>query len=253
MCSARLRPNCIRRSVSATEYVALSGVVFMVEDDKEEKATEQMFAMVGRVITRWSFVESRLCNIFIVCTGDVAASPPPDGFLDFGECSVPMSVFYSVENFRGKLALIDAALDPYVAVSKSSSDEFRGQWARLRDKARKLSLKRNKLAHYTVLPGLIDDDGTDEPRLVPPYGSPKYYREVGLLTGPNSISIKQIQDLEYAMCILEERLKEFTYSLARNEELFDKYVSRLARRIEKRGYRDPTRLKRLKLAISSLP
>jgi hypothetical protein len=42
--------------------------------------------------------------LFSICVGDVASEP--DGCLDFGVNSVPNAVFYSVENFRGKLRAV---------------------------------------------------------------------------------------------------------------------------------------------------
>ena len=222
----------------------------MATNDKGEAATEQMFALVGRTITRWSFVESELCSIFLVCATDVV---PMRSGLDFGECAVATAIFYSVENFRGKLSLIDAALGAYVPKHGDWAISIHAEWAKLRDKTRKLSLKRNVLAHHMVLPGY--DDGENEvrpPRLVPAYKSPAYFRETGLNPTKNTRNIHYLTQLEYAFFLLERKLRKFAHSVASREELFDKYAERLARRIQSHGLRDPTRGERLKLAISSL-
>ena len=222
----------------------------MMVNDKGEQATEQMFALVGRAITRWSFVENELCSIFMVCTSDVV---PMRHGLDFGECAVPNAVFYSVENFRGKLALIDAALGAYVRKWEDWEMAIHADWTKLREKTRKLSLRRNRLAHYMVLPGF--DDGDDDlarpPRLVPPYGSPAFMRETGLRPGKLTLSPQHVSHLEYAFFLLEKKLKEFAYRLASQEELFDLYVERLTRRTDSHCRRDPSRAERLRRAISS--
>lgn len=222
----------------------------MASDDIGKKETEQMFALIGRAITRWSFVEERLCSIFLVCTSDVASDP--GGGLNFMDSTVGNHVFYSVENFRGKLNLVDTSLNAYVPKSDEWAISLRSDWARLRDKTRKLSLRRNKLAHFTVLPGYEFDEGIVEPRLVPPYGSPAYYAETGIWPGKLTFSKTQIGHLEHAFFILEEKLCAFAFRLARQEELFDIYAQRLVRRIETHSHRDQIRAERLKLALSSL-
>lgn len=222
----------------------------MTELDKGVEATEQMFAAIGHAITRWSFVEEQLCNIFTVCTHDVAARP--EGGLDFGYAAVPTAVFFAVESFRGKVSIVDAAVSARLHISSETITNLKLDWARLREKARKLSLKRNRLAHYTVLPGFDLDNDSISPRLVPPIGSPGYWRETGLNPGKQSLTLHQLRHLEQAFCILEEKLRLFAHTLARNEELFDRYAQRLASRIRSHSRKDPIRAERLKRALSSL-
>jgi hypothetical protein len=218
----------------------------MTEIDKGREQTEQMFALIGKAITNWSFVEEQLCHVFEICAGPV--STRPDGghwFLD----SVPSAVFYSVENFRGKLSLIDAALNARAAGPWDWAQEIRADWARLRDKARKLSLKRNKLAHWTVLPG-YDYEGTIPPRLVPPIGSPNYYRATGL-SGKLTLQLQHLSHLNHAFFLLQQKIRDFTVCLGRREELFDKYVEQLAHQVRSHCHSDPSRAERLERALSS--
>lgn len=221
----------------------------MDETDKGRLETRQMFQSVGRAITRWSFVEERLGAIFMVCTSDVVADQ--EGGLDFGEASVPQAVFYAVESFRGKLNLVDAAVSTKLNEPGEWATELKIEWGRLRDKTRRLSLKRNKLAHYTVLPGYDCDSRTISPRLVPPYGSPGYYQETGTGPGAKTLRLLHLSHLDQAFGLLESRLRDFAYRLARQEELFDIYAQRVARRIQTHCRQDPKRGERLKLAISS--
>lgn len=239
-----------RASVSAWERVSLGFGRFMADVDKGVEATEQMFAAIGVAITRWSFVEEQLCNLFTVCTHDVSARP--DGGLDFGSASVPTAVFFAVESFRGKLSITDAAVSARLCLSDASVVQLKLDWARLCEKARKLSLKRNRLAHYTVLPGFDLDEGTIQPRLVPAIGSPGYWRETGSSPGKQALTLQQLRHLDHAFCILENKLRALTQNLARNEELFDRYAQRLANRIHSHSHKDPIRAERLKRALSSL-
>lgn len=207
-----------------------------------------MFALIGRAITRWSFVEEDLSRIFMVCTGDVVAKA--DGSLDFGTCGVHSAAFYAVESFRGKLSLVDAAIGSYVSWAVNSRGAVKAEWAKLREKARKLSLKRNRLAHYMVLPGYDLDDGVIPPRLVPPIGSPGFYRETGINPGKNTLHLEHIRHMETAFCLLSDKLSDFCFRLARNEELFDIYAQKVARRIRVHSREGPRRAEVIRYFLS---
>lgn len=222
----------------------------MTDTDKGRLETARMFEMIGRAITGWSFVEERLSVIFMVCTADVAARP--EGGLDFDEVSVPQSVFFAVESFRGKLNLVDAAVSTRLHERDRWAIELNTEWRRLYEKTRKLSLKRNKLAHYTVLPGHDYDDQTIAPRLVPPYGSPGYYRETGISPGTQTLKLLHLTHLEQAFYLLEGKLRDFAYRLASQEELFELYVQRLARRVQAHSKHDPDRAEKLKIALKNI-
>jgi len=207
-----------------------------------------MFALIGRAINRWSFVEEELSHLFMVCMGEVIADP--EGGMDYGS-AVHSTVFYAVENFRGKLTLIDAALAAYVNWPDVERERIKDDWSRLREKARKLSLRRNKLAHFTVLPGYDLEDRTIPPQLLPPIGSPGYWKETGPRGGRSTILTNHLVHLIRAFCILEERIKEFSFALARDEALFDKYAEQVVRRIRTHSRRDPKRAEVLGRYLSS--
>lgn len=223
----------------------------MADENTGDRQTERMFASVGRAITRWSFVESELCSIFTVCSGSVVAMNR--GGLDFGNSSVPMAVFFSLESFRGKLAITDAAVMACCHFPGERSLELKRQWAKLHEKVRKLSHKRNRLAHYTVLPAFEDDDETIlPPRLVPPYGSPAYWRETGLGSGKKTLSLTHLSHLEQAFGLMAVKLRNFASDLAHSEELFDIYVRQAADRFRSHSRQDPTRAAKIARALSSL-
>jgi hypothetical protein len=221
----------------------------MSEYEKQFEATEQMFALVGRTITRWSFVESVLANIFAICTSPVCVSS--EGGIQYFDSQVPSHIFFSVESFRGKLGLADAAVTSRLMVSGLSENPIFADWNRLKEKARKLSQKRNKLAHWTVLPAFSDGDEIETARLVPAYGSPGYYAETGWRSTSATLRPIHIGHLHDAFCILEEKLKQFAVDLAQREEPFDRAARLLTHQIASLDRQDPSRSERIRQAVSS--
>lgn len=191
--------------------------------DQERKAdleTAQMFALVGRAISQWSMVELSLCNIFTVCVTSCPSrtAAPDGGFVSLMDSNVPTAVFYSVENFRGKLGLVDAALTARVYENGQWAQTIRSDWATLREKVRKLSRKRNELAHWTVTPATPDDeDGPHPARLMPPFGSPGWWKETGGNPEGSAKSAKQIADWFHAFALIDENFGSFT-KLSRNTQ-----------------------------------
>ena len=213
-----------------------------------------MFAMVGRAITQWSFVEDRLCNLFSVCVGSAVLSNKHGG-IEFIESWTPMWVFYAAEAFNTKRSLVDAAITAHVHMVPDE-DALKAEWAKLSDKARKLSHKRNKLAHWTVRPAQRTGTAAKhEPiapaRLMPPYGSPKYWRETGWNPPGHSLSLVQVGHIEKAFYLYCGKVHEFTRKLAGIQELRDKHVLLALRRLASDDQLDPTLLEHVKRALAS--
>jgi len=222
----------------------------MDDDDKVDRANEQMFALVGRAITQWSYVEQNLCSIFTICTSHVV--PMREGGLHYLDFQVPNAVFYSVENFRSKLGLVDAALINRALGQEPWAVEAREEWAKLQQKVRKLSLKRNRLAHWTVLPAADYGDEFYDARLVPPYGSPGYWRETGIRPTNQTMKPTHIQHLEMAFYLVSQKLKDYAKSLVQREELYGRSVGLTASLIRSRYDIDPTHAEEIKLRLTSL-
>lgn len=243
-----------RASVSASERRSRGSSLAMDQDNKAEAATEQMFAAVGRAITQWSFAEHALCNIFIACSAAsssrIAQDDDDDGSTSWIDHQVPTAVFHSVENFRGKLKLIDAALLARVPDYEPWGIELREDWARLREKARKLSLKRNRLAHWTVIPAVADETFYDA-KLMPPYGSPGWWEETAFRPAGNSLTRSQVEHLEYAYYLLEIRLRGFWRKLAQSRELSDKYDQLTVRLVRSHDRLNPNRGERIRRDLAS--
>jgi hypothetical protein len=222
----------------------------MDKEDKAKTATEQMFGLVGRAITQWSFVEQALSNIFIMCVTPCPSKPGPDGHTSFIDSQVPTAIFYSIESFRGKLGLVDAALLARVSDRAAWAEELRVDWARLRDKARKLSLKRNRLAHWTVIPASQHYDVFHEAALLPPFGSPGWWTATGLNPGER-LKPLHVEHLCTAFCIIEERLRAFQKRLGQSQGLFDIYDQLTARLIRSHDRLNPTRGERIRRDLAS--
>ena len=211
-----------------------------------------MFALVGSVITRWSFVEESLWRIFAICTSPVHASS--EGSLRFFDSQTATEVFYSIESFRGKLNMVDAAVLSQVRHCGDSREGMEDHWAKLKTKTNRLSRKRNKLAHWTVLPAMEDlkrDGRIHEARLVPPIGSPGYYQATGLDRAKATMKPLHIRHMDLAFSLITEKLVGFAFCLARHEALLDRSARLLARRIATLDRIDPNRAEQLRRALSS--
>ena len=175
-----------------------------------------MMAFVGEAITQWSFVEQTLSNIFTVCVVPCPTRPeaPDGGYVSFIDSAVPTAVFYSVESFRAKLGLVDAALLSRIKSSGNWADQLRSDWARLKDKTRKLALKRNSLAHGTVTPAFDDGEEFHESKLMPPFGSPNWWAETGSVPPGRTKSPEQMKHLIRAFAIMDGKLRCFYKNLA---------------------------------------
>lgn len=227
----------------------------MVATDTRFDLTEQMFAAVGRAITQWSFVESSLCNLFAVCVGTAVPLKQYDG-IEFVESWTPMWVFYAAEAFNTKRSLLNAAISAHL-YAVAERDELGAEWNKLSEKGRDLSLKRNKLAHWTVRPAQRTGTGDiHEPmapaRLMPPFGSPKYWRETGLYPPGVSLTTVQVGHIEKAFCLYDEKVRTFTGKLARTQALLDKDAELAMRRLLHDPRLSPSALAELERLLASL-
>jgi len=212
-----------------------------------------MFAQVGKAISQWSLVELSLCNIFTVCVTSCPSRPTPDGgFVSLLDSKVPEAIFYSVENFRGKLGMVDAAFFARVSENGKWAQELRSEWRKLHGKARKLSLKRNQLAHWTVTPALPDDeDGSHPSQLMPPYGSPNWWTELSVNPIGLAKSAKQVGDWIRAFSLIDAKLVCFQKQLAQHSRLTDKFDRLTVRLIQSHDRLSPTRGEWIRREIAS--
>lgn len=198
----------------------------MAVPNTREEATEQMFAAVGRAITQWGFVEERLFHLFALCVGNVLPIPKSSMGIQFIDSWVPMWVFYSLESFHAKRTILDAAVTGHL-YGISQEKELTQEWGKLSQKGRELAQRRNKLAHWTVLPAQprgtgAPEEGFGPARLMPTIGSPNYWRETGSKPKRKSLTEVQIGHIEKAFHLYSEKVRCFTRKLADVQELRDK-------------------------------
>lgn len=221
------------------------------DDKKSADETKQMLALVGEAISEWSFVELTLCNIFTVCVTSCPTKAGPDGYVTMIDSQVPTAIFYSVENFRSKLGMVESALFARICERDAWAEDIRTEWGRLKEKVRKLSLRRNKLAHWTVTPAQYDQDISIPAKLMPPYGSPGWYSETSSQPPGNHLDPKQVDEIVRAFSQIDEKLRAFYRSLARHPQLTEKYDVLCARLVEAHRRLDPDRGARLDEKLNS--
>jgi hypothetical protein len=99
-----------------------------------EEEEVRFYAAIGKALTQWQSIETGLANIFCAIVGRP------------GDSGLANIAFYSVENFRAKLAMTNN-----VATARFSFVPARNsEWCSLHKSAVARSKKRNFLAHYQL-------------------------------------------------------------------------------------------------------
>jgi hypothetical protein len=170
-----------------------------------------MYASIGQAITAWASLENALCSIHSVCTAPSLILYHPNGSgLQFFDPLVSAATFYAIDNFRSKPAMVDAVVQARFKHFEEAEDLV-AQWAKISEKARKLSLKRNKLAHFEV----IRLDG--KPSLVPPHRNPRSH---DYLFGTNRpMSAANVRHLILAFQLLSDKASSLAKAMAAHPEL----------------------------------
>lgn len=107
----------------------------------------KLYEAVGSAISRWAFIELQLYQVFAVCL-TLTALQPGGGFSV--DNRIPNAVLDSIEGFRGKLNMIDAAMLAALTGLDDQAVVLLRDWAVLRDKVNGLHWNRNALAHWTA-------------------------------------------------------------------------------------------------------
>jgi hypothetical protein len=93
------------------------------------------YMAIGMAITQWSFVEH---GLYLIARRAFGSDEQTDATLASG--------FFSIENFRSKLAFVDRAF-----AASPFADQFGQEWGGIREAVRGLSSRRNELAHSRVM------------------------------------------------------------------------------------------------------
>jgi len=186
---------------------------------------EQMFALVGMAITTWGYVEERLSEIFVVCAAPIVVTSAGAPQIIYGQ---PQHIFFSMDNLWGRLSLIDAALNEKTSWAVDTGQAIRDKWKRLKEKTRKKSNKRNKLAHWNMHTEFMPESQKLQSRLVPTFGSHSYYSAI--FSNDCSSSIKKADLNQYIESFrkLANELDDFKMEILKNEELLEESLQRLA-------------------------
>lgn len=150
----------------------------------------EFYAALGRAMDDWQLVEISLCNLF------ATTLRTPDE-------RVAAEVFYSVQNFRDKLSMVDAS----VKFVFWGHRDLLPKWEKLRKKVDRRSKRRNTIVHAHTWSEHIGD-GKMERRLGPQLALTRY---LDAQSSPQKhfISIKQMNEAGRSFRAVGIRLKEF--------------------------------------------
>ena len=159
------------------------------------------YFQIGSAITQWAHIEFGLFDVVSAAFEDPKESPLA-------------SAFYSVENFRSKLQLVEQV----VALKFRTTPHF-DDWIILHGKLESAAKARNKLAHYWVLIYPNDKPGlrmTLMPQLgnvrkTPPKKKPK--------KPPGALHVKDIAQLSRRFSLLSNALHNYASRLRGQERI----------------------------------
>lgn len=126
-----------------------------------------MHRAVGAALTDWTYIELQLHQIFAVCMS-LTAMQPGGGFS--ADHRIQHAVLDAIDGFRGKLCMIDAALQVALEGLDEDAASILRDWVGLRKKVNALHRNRNALAHWSVCRWANQDGSTLRVVLAPqPY------------------------------------------------------------------------------------
>jgi len=121
---------------------------------------EYFYQQLGKSIQAWLWVESEMYFLY-------------SAIMDSANQHLVSVTFNHIESFESKVTLIDRCLK---LILKQNSDEYE-KWKKLRAKAKKLNLKRNKIVHEPVHMCMQGDDMKSISI------SPSYFNALALVKG----------------------------------------------------------------------
>lgn len=151
-------------------------------------AETEFFAAIGGVIDSWQLVEIRLSNLFATCMRSPDERVGPE-------------VFYAVQNFRDKLAMVNAAVKFTLWGHKNLLPE----WTILHSAIDKKSKRRNRIVHAHTWPL---DEATKELKLGP-HLTLSSYIEAEANPQKSFITIAHLLEASKSFKILQQRIGAF--------------------------------------------
>jgi hypothetical protein len=141
----------------------------MTVDMLKELESKDFYELLGRATQSWSLIEYGICEIFSACISPRDIDPDTGGQTIF-DTYRPYAIFYSVENFRSKLAMVDATVDLTLESKDVDAMAIKERWRSAFNRASKLSQKRNRLSHWIILSTnrySINKDRSEEVMIAP--------------------------------------------------------------------------------------
>lgn len=160
---------------------------------------------IGLTITQWAHVEHALFQVVYRAFGNSENRGLAGGF-------------FSIENFRSKLAFVDR-----VAAASKEFEPFYAEWAKLRDDVRALSSRRNELAHSQVMVFLSAPEGRRY-AIVPLFGPKPSKKHNPQHPPPGSICVRDIDLTRLRFSKAFVRLTSLCCRIDGHEDLFAEHA-----------------------------
>ena len=158
--------------------------------DEDETGRAEYQRAIGEAVDNWQLVEMGLCGVFAT----VIRSP---------DARIAGEIFYAVQNFRDKLAMVDAA----VKFTLWRNEAILPAWAKLNKDAERQSRRRNAIVHRHTWSEHIGD-GVLSRKLGPPM---TLSRVLGTEDSDQKafIDVKQLREASASFLTIAQRARAF--------------------------------------------
>lgn len=211
-----------------------------MSDAPKNQDIDRLYTAIGSAISNWTRVEIQLYQLFAI---SLSMTVMQNGGFSIASYT-PNAVLDSIDSFRGKLLMIDAALSTALADLDKEATAILNDWAKERHKTNALHRNRSRLAHWSVATKFGFDKGVGGPVLVPPsYSS----------NGHQGITETDVRDWEKAFSEAANRLSALVARLASHRGLQHKFLRQVASQVRCTLPADATNLEFLKRELEVDP
>ena len=195
-----------------------------------------MYEAIGSAISTWTRVETQLYQIFSIT---LSLTVMQDRGYTLGS-TTPNAVLDSIDGFRAKLLMIDAAIRSAIPGHDQESVAIRLAWAEEQIRINELHGKRSNLAHWNVSQH-FNQHGPNKVLLIP-----------RIYSSRDDQGVMRTDVEQWEQCFIEAsvRLGKITERLLVHRELQRRFVAQVASQIRSILPHDPTLLEFLKHELS---
>lgn len=205
--------------------------------DSKNNSLPEIYQAVGSALSNWTRVETQLYQIFNISL-NLVVMQPGGGFSMGGE--VPTAVLDSVDGFRAKMEMINAAINSALDGLDEAATGILNDWAKAQTRVNSLHRSRSRLAHWTVS-ARWKDGARHKVRLMPPHYSAQEHE---------GLSETDIAGMERAFIEAQDQLADIAHRLASHSGLQRRFVQLAASQIQCCLPGDPSLLEYLKQQLS---